>query len=76
MQYEVRYLGDGEEHVITIDAETAAAAAQSAQDHLRAGSADGSFELIQVQLMEPVDEFTTPANDVTFDPHEPRHDRS
>jgi len=69
MKYEVRYLVDGDEHTLSVDAETAASAAQIAQEQLRSESGDDQIELIQVQLMDDVDEFTTPANDDAFDPH-------
>lgn len=68
MKYEVRYLVAGEEQTAVIDAETAAEAAHTAQDELMAEPGDGQFELIQVQLIDEVEEFTTPANDDAFDP--------
>ncbi|MGC4191908.1 MAG: hypothetical protein QM589_12220 [Thermomicrobiales bacterium] len=68
MKYEVRYLANGEEQTAIVDAETAAAAAQSAQNELLAEPGDEQFELIQVQLIDEVDEYTTPANDDDFDP--------
>ncbi|MGN6484556.1 MAG: hypothetical protein ACTHMX_09130 [Thermomicrobiales bacterium] len=68
MKYEVRYLMNGEEQTAVIDAETAASAAQAAQDELVVESGDSQFELIQVQLIDEVDEYTTPANDDAFDP--------
>ncbi|MGB3329513.1 MAG: hypothetical protein WBA46_11195 [Thermomicrobiales bacterium] len=68
MKYEVRYLVNGEEQVAVVDAETAAAAAQAAQGDLVSNIGDEQFELIQVQLIDEVDEYTTPANDDAFDP--------
>ncbi|MGC4106024.1 MAG: hypothetical protein QM753_06675 [Thermomicrobiales bacterium] len=68
MKYEVRYLASGEEKTAIIDAETAASAAQAAQEELLSEPGDDQFELIQVQLIDEVDEFTTPANDDAFDP--------
>jgi hypothetical protein len=68
MKYEVRYLMNGEEQTAVIDAETAASAAQAAQDELVVEPGDSQFELIQVQLIDEVEEYTTPANDDAFDP--------
>lgn len=68
MKYEVRYLVNGEEQIAIVDAETAASAAQEAQGDLVSSIGDGQFELIQVQLIDDVDEYTTPANDDAFDP--------
>ncbi|HWK80095.1 MAG TPA: hypothetical protein VNP95_04985 [Thermomicrobiales bacterium] len=68
MKYEVRYLVNGDEQTAVIDAETAASAAQAAQDELTAEAGEGQFELIQVQLIDEVEEYTTPANDDAFDP--------
>lgn len=50
MQYEVRYLVDGEEHTDTVAADSAASAAHLAQDQYV--TTPQSFELIQVQLLE------------------------
>jgi hypothetical protein len=54
MIYEVRYIVDGEEFTETVDVETAAEAAETVkQHHPNPGE---SFELIQVQLMEDLNE--------------------
>ena len=68
MKYEVRYLVNGDEQTTVIDAETAAEAVQTAQSDQSAESTEGQFELIQVQLIDEVEEYTTPANDDEFDP--------
>lgn len=50
MTYEVRYLLNGEEGMLEIEAETAAAAAELTQQQV---SGDGdSYELIQVTLLD------------------------
>lgn len=50
MQYEVRYLLNGDEHTMHVEATSAAAASESVR-HKVVGEAD-DFELIQVQLVE------------------------
>lgn len=50
MQYEVRYLLNGEEGMMAVEATSAAAASESVR-HQVCGPED-DFELIQVQLME------------------------
>lgn len=50
MQYEVRYLLNGEEHTIIVEATSAAGASESVR-HQVSGE-DDDFELIQVQLLE------------------------
>lgn len=50
MQYEVRYLLNGEEHTIIIDATSAAAASENVRHQVVRENDD--FELIQVQLVD------------------------
>ncbi|MCA9832530.1 MAG: hypothetical protein KC435_01150 [Thermomicrobiales bacterium] len=50
MNYEVRYLLNGEEGTLEVEAETAAAAAEIAQQQIT-GDGD-SYELIQVTLLD------------------------
>jgi hypothetical protein len=50
MQYEVRYQVDGNEFATTVEAEDAAAAAQTVQGQHHSG--EESFELIQVHLLD------------------------
>lgn len=50
MSYEVRYLLNGDEHTIHVEATSAAAASENVR-HQVAGD-DDDFELIQVQLQE------------------------
>lgn len=50
MQYEVRYLLNGEERTVVVEASSAAAASESVR-HQVSGE-DDDFELIQVQLQE------------------------
>lgn len=54
MQYEVRYLANGDAHTVQVEA-TSAAAASEAVRHQVAGD-DDDFELIQVQLLEETPE--------------------
>lgn len=54
MQYEVRYLVNGEAHTTHVEASSAAAASESVR-HQVAGE-DDDFELIQVQLLEETPE--------------------
>lgn len=57
MKYEVRYIVDGEEFTEEVDVETAAEAAETVkQHHPHPGE---SFELIQVQLMDDLNELPT-----------------
>lgn len=51
MQYEVRYLLNGEEHTLHVQASSAAAASEAAR-HQVSGDENDDFELIQVQLVE------------------------
>lgn len=55
MQYEVRYLLNGEEHTVVVEATSAAAASESVR-HQVSGSEDDDFELIQVQYLEETPE--------------------
>lgn len=57
MQYEVRYLLDGEEHTVTVEATSAAAASESVRH--QEGNEDADFELIQVQYLEESSEETS-----------------
>ncbi len=50
MQYEVRYLLNGEEHQIHVEASSAAAASESVRHQVC--DPDDDFELIQVQMVE------------------------
>lgn len=50
MQYEVRYLLNGEEHTIVVEATSAAAASETVRNQV-SGEND-EFELIQVQYLE------------------------
>ncbi len=56
MNYEVRFLVGGTEHTLTIEADSAAEAAQRAQNESQAAETDASFELIQVQLLDAEEE--------------------
>lgn len=55
MQYEVRYLLNGEEHTMHVLASSAAAASESVR-HQAGVDANDEFELIQVQLVEETPE--------------------
>lgn len=50
MQYEVRYLLNGEEHTIVVEATSAAAASETVRNQVSGENDD--FELIQVQYLE------------------------
>lgn len=50
MQYEVRYILNGEEGTMHVEATSAAAASETVRHQL--SGADDDFELIQVQLVE------------------------
>ncbi len=50
MQYEVRYLLNGEEHTIVVEATSAAAASETVRTQVSGENDD--FELIQVQYLE------------------------
>jgi hypothetical protein len=50
MRYEVRFRIDGEERTIEVEADSAADAAQQAQEEQF--SSDRAFELIQVHLLD------------------------
>lgn len=53
MQYEVRYLLNGEEHTVVVEASSAAAASESVRHQVSGeGNEVEDFELIQVQLLE------------------------
>lgn len=54
MQYEVRYLLNGEAHTAHVEATSAAAASETVR-HQVSGD-DDDFELIQVQLLEQTPE--------------------
>lgn len=54
MQYEVRYLLNGDEHTLHIEATSAAAASESVRHQV--ASDEDDFELIQVQLVEETPE--------------------
>lgn len=54
MQYEVRYLLNGDENTMYVVATSAAAASESVRHQV--SSEDDSFELIQVQLVEETPE--------------------
>ena len=56
MQYEVRYLLNGDEHMLQVEASSAAAASESVR-HQVCG-ADDDFELIQVLMVETTGEET------------------
>lgn len=56
MQYEVRYLLNGEEHMLHVEASSAAAASESVR-HQVCGVED-DFELIQVLMVEEAEEET------------------
>ena len=55
MRYEVRYLLNGEEHTIVVEATSAAAASENVR-HQVSGGEDEDFELIQVQYLEETPE--------------------
>lgn len=55
MQYEVRYLLNGEEHTVVVEATSAAAASENVR-HQVSGNEDEDFELIQVQYLEETPE--------------------
>ena len=55
MQYEVRYLLNGEEHSLIVEASSAAAASESVRHQVSSNEED-DFELIQVQLTEETQE--------------------
>lgn len=59
MQYEVRYILNGEEGTMHVEATSAAAASESVRHQLV--NQDDDFELIQVQLAEEATD-QTPAN--------------
>lgn len=54
IQYEVRYLLNGEEHTLVVEASSAAAASESVRHHV--SGEDDDFELIQVHLLEETPE--------------------
>lgn len=54
MQYEVRYLLNGEEHSIVVEASSAAAASETVRNQV--SGEDDDFELIQVQYLEETPE--------------------
>lgn len=55
MKYEVRYLLNGDENTIYVEATSAAAASESVR-HQVSSNEDDDFELIQVQLVEETPE--------------------
>lgn len=54
MQYEVRYLLNGEAHTIAVEASSAAAASEKVRQQV--SKEDDDFELIQVQYLEETPE--------------------
>lgn len=50
LNYEIRYLLDGEEHTASLEATSAAAAVEAVRRDLDGGTTD--FELIQVQVVD------------------------
>lgn len=56
MNYEVRYLANGEEHTVHIKATSAAAASESVRHDV--GSDGEDFELIQVHLLDEMPDMT------------------
>lgn len=59
MKYEVRYLLNGDERTIHVEATSAAAASEAVRNQVSGDNED--FELIQVQLVEESPEEVQPA---------------
>jgi hypothetical protein len=62
MNYEVRFLIGGSEHMLTIEADSAAEAASLAQSESLSAEPDSNFELIQVQLLDAEHEEPAPVS--------------